>query len=258
MSSYAKHFLTNVILRIDFVSGESQLKTEINTAVKEICIKHFPIAEEKKVEIQEFHISNNPELKSTMVNQQSAYEWHFFGKNREKELCITDSNIFVDFKVYSNFEDFKNQFWEVLTQLLTAYPEIKINRIGLRYIDQISLVGDKTQRKNWKTYWTKYISAQLIEGLAFADADASLARHMNSIEMNYGDHMLRFQYGIHNEDYPAPNKKQVFILDTDIYSIGLFSLDEIDAYLGVFHDKAKAWFERAIKDALRKKMGVKE
>lgn len=258
MSSYANHFLTNVILRIDFVSGESQLKTELSNAVKEICIKHFPIAEEKKVEIKEFRISNNPDIQSTIINAEAALEWHFFDKNREKELCITASNIFVEFKAYSSFKEFKEPFWEVLSQLLTTYPDIKLNRVGLRYIDQISMIGDKALRKSWVSYWTKYISAPLIQGLAFVDDDASLTRQMSSIEMNYGDHMLRFQYGIHNEDYPAPNKKRVFILDTDIYAVGLFSLDDIDANLVIFHEKAKAWFERAIKNALRKKMGVIE
>lgn len=256
MSSYTNHFLTNVILRIDFVPGEGQLKKELNNAVKEKCIKHFPIVEEKKIEIQEFRITNNPDLQNTIINTESAIEWHFFGKNREKELCITSSYIYIESKAYSSFTEFKNPFWEVLSQLLTTYPELKLNRVGLRYIDKISLIGDKTQRKTWLAYWQKYISAPLIQGLAFADDDASISRQMNSVDMNYGDHMLRFQYGIHNEDYPAPNKKRVFILDTDVYSVGLFSLDDIEAYLETFHEKAKAWFERAIKDALRKKMGV--
>ena len=74
--------------------------------------------------------------------------------------------------------------------------------------------------------------------------------------MNYGDFMLRFQYGISNPDYPAPNKKQIFILDTDVYSVGLYSIADVTDVVNQYHEVAKDWFERAIKDNLRKKMEI--
>ena len=79
---------------------------------------------------------------------------------------------------------------------------------------------------------------------------------MASIEMNYTDCMLRFQYGIFNSDYPAPNKKREFILDTDVYSVGLYTMEEIADQIDAFHDRAKNWFEQSIKQPLRIKMGV--
>lgn len=258
MSTYKDHFLTNVILRIDFVSSEDQLKQELNPNVKATCIKHFPILEERKVEIQEVQINNNQDGNNTIINQESSFEWHFFGKNREKELAITSKCIFVDFKDYSNFTDFKSQFMEVLKHLIDVYPSIKLNRIGLRYIDQIALSLDKIVQKDWLSYWKKYISAPLLQGLSFPEENDFIARYMSIIEMNYGDHMLKFQYGIHNEDYPAPNKKPVFILDTDIFSVGLYNTEDLDKLLNIFHEKAKKWFEKSIKSELRKKMGLVE
>lgn len=94
-----------------------------------------------------------------------------------------------------------------------------------------------------------------MSGLDFPDEKDLIARNMSSLEMNYGDCMLHFQYGMFNTDYPAPNKKKAFILDTDVYSVGLFSVEETEKLMNQFHDKAKEWFEKSIKEALRTKMG---
>lgn len=42
---YNNHYLTNVIFRVDFVSGIEQIKTNLHPDVKANCIKNFPIAE---------------------------------------------------------------------------------------------------------------------------------------------------------------------------------------------------------------------
>ena len=154
--------------------------------------------------------------------------------------------------------ELKEQFFEVLTALTKVYPSLKINRIGLRYVDQIEIAKEGTTRTSWASFWNKYIDSKLIQSLAFADDDKQIARQMNSIEMNYERFMLRFQYGIYNADYPAPNKKHSFIIDTDVYSAGLYDGDECNSLLDIFHEKASMWFEKSIKDALRKKMEVIE
>ena len=77
------------------------------------------------------------------------------------------------------------------------------------------------------------------------------------IELNYGESMLRFQYGIFNKDYPAVNKQYSFLLDTDVYAQGVFEIHDLKLKLSEFHSKAKDIFEEAITDELRKKMEIK-
>lgn len=258
MSRYKNHFLSNAIIRVDFVNEETGINTELSPDVKNVCNKYFPILEAKKIEVQEYQINESRAGQTIVTNKKTSFEWHFFGRNREKELTITATSVFVDVKEYTDYESFKSEFFEVLNTMVLSYPGIKINRLGLRYIDSIDLITDRTQKKDWQSYWNKYISASLLCGIGFADDDDALTRQMNKIEMNYGDYMLRFQYGIHNSDYPAPNKKKMYILDTDVYSVGLMTIPEAMELLDVYHTKAKEWFEKSIKAALRTKMGVIE
>lgn len=253
--AYRNHFLTDVILRVDFLAPVEAIKTELVASVRAACAKSFPIFEARNVETQEVVVSNIPGNQNTVINSQKSTEWHFWGKGREKELTITHNCMFVNFKAYSSYEELHKEFFDVFSALLSAYPSIKINRMGLRYINQINLLTEKTNRKNWSSYWSRYINSALVQSLAFADDDLGITRHMSSIEMNYGDYMLRFQYGIFNPDYPAPNKKQQFIIDTDVYSAGLFSAEEVQQAISVYHEKAQEWFEKAIKTPLRTRMG---
>jgi uncharacterized protein (TIGR04255 family) len=253
---YNKHYLTDVIFRVDFVSPEESIEKELSSIVKTACIEFFPILEPKTIETQELNVSAVPGQEKTVINTHKMQEWHFWGKEREKELVITHNCMFVNIKKYNTFDELKSQFFAVFGKLLAEYPNIVVNRIGLRYVDQINFIADKSKRKNWHSYWNKYIASPLVQGLSFPDEDSSIARCMSNIEMNYGEYMLRFQYGIYNVDHPAPNKKQVFILDTDVFSVGRYSYDDIINAIDTYHSKVKEWFEKAIKDPLRKKMGV--
>ena len=253
--SYQRTFLSDVILRVDFVSIEESLKKTISPDVRNICVKYFPIPEERNVETQQVLVTNEPGVQNTVLNKEQFLEWHFFGKEKEKELCISSNCMFVDIKRYTSFIDLQQQFFEIMDVLLQKYPAIRINRIGLRYVNQISLPSEKKPRNSWHNYWNKYISDALVKSLAFVDNDSALARHMSSVEMNYGDYLLRFQYGIFNPDYPAANKKNIYVIDTDIYATGLIDSDDVKAYAAEFHAKANEWFEKAIKQELRDKLG---
>ena len=253
--SYKTQFLSDVILRVDFVSPEESIKKSLSPEVKNASVKYFPITEERKVQTQQVLVTNEPGAQNTVLSKEQFSEWHFYGKEKEKELCIGCNCLFINLKKYTSFEDLKPQFFEVLDLLLRNYSNIRINRIGLRYVNQITLPAEKKARKTWNSYWSKYISDALIKSLSLIDVDTALSRQMNSIEMNYGDCMLRFQYGIFNTDYPAPNKKNSFVIDIDIYASGLIESEDIKNDVDTFHVKAKEWFEKAIKQGLRDKMG---
>lgn len=251
---YRNHYLTNVILRIDFVSSISELKTHLQKEISDVCIKYFKIMEEKKLESKQVIVSNNPALQDKIVNIEKLSEWHFFGLRREKELVITDKCIFVDYKKgYTTFEDMKNPFFEILGILKKTYSELGIKRIGLRYIDQISLEYEVTE--NWFDYWKRYINEDLLHNLKFAEMQKYISRNMSTLEENFGTYFLRFQYGIFNTDYPSPNKKNTFILDTDVYYDGIIDKDEVEEKVSLFHDEANKLFEKSISEELREKMG---
>lgn len=253
---YKNNYLSDVIIRVDFVSQEESLKHSLSSNVKNTCVRYFPVPETRQVETQQVVVSNLPGAQNTTVSKEQLTEWHFWGLDKEKELCITSTCLFINVKRYRKYEELKDQFFHILESFTTEYSGVRINRVGLRYINQISLAPEKRLRKSWHTYWSKYINESLVRNMSFPDNDSALARCMSSIEMNYGDHMLRFQYGAFNPDYPAPNKKNSFVLDIDVYTTGLIEISDVRNNVDTFHDNVITWFEKAIKADLRTKMGV--
>ena len=64
---------------------------------------------------------------------------------------------------------------------------------------------------------------------------------------------LRFNFGIHNPDYPAIIKQKVFILDIDVYHNGIQNKEDIISNSKVFHDKIQEFFEFSITEEFRSK-----
>jgi len=251
---YKTNFLTNVILRVDFVSGEESIKQSLAPDVKNACIKQFPIRDEREVDKKHFIVNPPPDNERIDIKEERFTEWHFSDVNMKEELCITHSFLYLAVKEYSSYEELSLKFFDILKIFLSHYPQIKISRVGLRYIDQIKLPFGKTTCKDWFKYWSKYINNSLLHSLKFVEDNSKLSRQMNSIEMTYDRYRLRFQYGINNEDYPAPNKKNHFVIDTDVYATGLLDMEDVKDCIESFHKEAKGWFEKAIKQPLRDKM----
>jgi uncharacterized protein (TIGR04255 family) len=81
--------------------------------------------------------------------------------------------------------------------------------------------------------------------------DSKLLRQMNTIEWNHDEFIVRFTFRIFNKDYPSSNREKVFILDTDIFSLGSIELSEVESLLITFKEKAIVIFEHSITDSLR-------
>src|SRR6266487_3278837 len=76
--------------------------------------------------------------------------WNYYGKDREKHLAIGPEFLFVQRTKYSTYEDFKKEFFDVLSRFLEAYPETVISRFGIRYVNDIRL--DEANAMEWDRY----------------------------------------------------------------------------------------------------------
>ncbi len=82
-----------------------------------------------------------------------------------------------------------------------------------------------------------------------------LSRAFSTLELNYGDISMRFQFGMSNPDYPAQIRKKIYVLDYDVYTNAFLEWRNIPEYLNRFHEKINESFESVITDGLRAKMG---
>jgi len=74
------------------------------------------------------------------------------------------------------------------------------------------------------------------------------------MELDLSDMRVRFQYGMHNPDYPSVIRRKQFILDYDAYREETQTGDELERNLMRFHSKIQELFEQSITDELRRIM----
>lgn len=241
MPGYAKTFLKDVILRIDFVSPVPAINISLPKSVTTIISKYFPIAEPRNIQEISFGLPGEAEKK-----QGVEKDWVFHGKQREKLLSIVTNAMYIKMTVYTSFEDLKQQFVDIADVLFREFPDIQGRRLGLRYINQLNLRGEDPF--NWKLYLNK----NLLSMFNVQQDKKRIIRAISTMELNYEDDFrLRFTYGMHNPDYPATIKKKQFVLDYDAFSEGFLTKDDIIQNIDLFHAEIQNLFENSITDKLR-------
>ncbi|MEN6294211.1 MAG: TIGR04255 family protein [Methanobacterium sp.] len=240
---YTSNFLTNVIVRVDF-PNKLPVEERLPPEVTKIILKSFPISEPKKILGKEFKIKSEESIE-VETNELKRTEWSFFGKNREKTLVVAPEALYISYKEYSSFEALKSEFMGVVKKIFDNIKDVQVNRIGLRYINEIGLNEPNP------TDWTLYLDERLLSIFDLCEDMSKVARGFSNLILNYGDMMLSFNYGMHNPDMPAPIKKKVFILDYDAYYQGFLEVGELEENLVNFHNEIEKMFENNIKDHLR-------
>ncbi|AKB56927.1 TIGR04255 family protein [Methanosarcina barkeri] len=244
---YANNFLSNVIVRVDF-PNKLPVDDKLPPEVTKIILESFPKSEPKKLLGKELKITDKDMTFET--NELKRTEWNFFGKNREKILVLTPDALSITYKEYPSFEVLKNEFINIINNIFENFQDVQVNRIGLRYINEIELP------KSNQT-WSLYVDEKLLSIFDIYENRNQIARGFSNLVINYGDMMLSFNYGMHNPDMPAPIRKQIFILDYDAYYESFLELNELEPNLIKFHDEIKKMFEMNIKPDLRLIMNEK-
>ena len=244
---YKRNYLTSVIARIDFPSPLKQVSKGLPRPMVDLIKEMFPVPEPKPFVAQEMQFSNM-QVKQRRVNE--GIEWNFHGENKEKTLTIGPSALFVNWRQYNSYQDLKNEFLRTALEFLGHYKGTQISRIGMRAINELKMDEQKPLD------WSEYVNPELLHLLDFGEDTKFLSRAFHNLESNFGDFNLRFQFGMHNPDYPAKIVKKVFILDFDAYYQGLTDRDQLTECCDRYHEKLQEYFEASITDKLREKMNA--
>ena len=241
-NKYRNNFLTSVIARVDF-PHPLPVHENLPSSLSETILNFFPISEPKKLKGQAIKFDGE---KIQVEGLGSSTEWNYFGKNREKQLVLNSEFMFISQKKYETFDPLKYEFITIIEKLYEDYPDLQINRFGLRYINEISL-PDQTDPLNWNDY----LNDKLLTLFDIAEDKSKIAKCFNNIIFNFEDFILNFKYGMHNPDFPTPIRKKIFILDYDVHVTTLQDLSDIEENIITFHDKIENFFENHIKEGLR-------
>ncbi len=246
---YRKHFLTKVIIRVDFVSSSGEINKILSTDFRKKILDVFPIPEPKKLIGKQLEITPTT-TKETIIETMN---WFFHSEHKEKTLCVAADHIDIAYFKYDSFENLRHDFSHVIESFNELYKDIQITRFGLRYINTIEFPHHELPFE-----WGEYLSDKLLSIFNIPEEKSIIARAFHNLTLNFGDHLLRFQFGMHNPDYPASIKKKHFTLDFDAFYQGPQDISDITENIDKFHDKIEALFENSITDRLRETMEVIE
>jgi uncharacterized protein (TIGR04255 family) len=252
MPQYERHFISQVVIRADFVQNTVpmvQPSAQLLTATE-----GFPIRNQLNRTKSEVRIQKTPQGPVKDTHTTNYVEHNFWTEDKTGRVTMCSEYVFVETRRYAGYVDLRDTFVEALDAIAAEYPQMKLRRLGMRYINEIKLPEADAGPGLGADFWQNYINPLLLGGLRFAANDGALARHMCTTELNYGTDRATIRYGIFNGEYPKPNRRREFILDVDTYCQTDLTLDNAVTKLDDYHSAALSVFEAAITDALRQRM----
>lgn len=244
-TKYKRNFLDKVVIRFDFENIELGKLKEFSNTIED----RFPFQEQKdgksgalKIDLSKGEIVEN--------QMQATKTWEFLSASKKKKFTVASKFVAVEYlnQSYTDKTELIRDYKEIISPFFTRFSISTINKIGLRYINNINLNSIKTDFE-WKTF----IKPDLLGGISVAKrTKAKLARMMTQLEFKYENEDLRFVYGIWNADYPNENTRQEFVMDFDCRSRfplepGQDAMTIIEKYNAHIQDL----FEKNITDSFR-------
>lgn len=240
---YKKNFLSNVIFRIDFPVIK-ELAEKLPAGLKDEILKDYPKLD--PIEQVGIHIENKGG--DFKAEKETKITWKFKSKYEKLFVEIDPEYLAVISQEYSNYPNFRKKIENITKKFFSIYPDIKINRLGLRYINEIIMENEKDFFN-----WGKYINANLVKNIDFITDKQSIRRTMQKMELACNEEiMLRFICGIFNKTYPGQVVKKEFILDYDCYTKVSFDKEKLFERLDKFNKILSDYFEKSITENFRR------
>ena len=255
MPRYEKDFLIQVVLRADFVSGTAPFAAGALPAGVLAALEDCPERSSINRSRTEVRVQKTPQGPVRDTRTVNFLEHNFWTEGRTVHAAVCGEYVFVSQQHYEGYGPLRERFLDLLDAVRAQFPGLRIRRLGMRYVNEIKLPEADAGPGLGADFWEHYVNPWLLGGLRFAANDGALARHMCTTELNYGTDRATIRYGIFNGEYPRPNRRREFILDTDTYCQTQTAPETVAAKLDEYHAAACQVFETAVTDALRARMG---
>ena len=233
---FKKHYLQEIIFKVDFRNIGELLGMESNPdKFVNIIKKEFPkvkgIAQQNKVEIS----AENPEIEN--IEQNNIWAYTTADDSKFIELSMNHIAISYDGTKYKShyelIEDIK-----LIINALKCYDVHTVNKIGLRYINEVS---PEVEMINWDDW----INPKL-HNFNSINNELKLMRVLTQSEYQIRGYNLDFTYGQFNLNYPNIEIKNDFVLDYDCYTSSLTDSGDLIKIFEEMHDIIKLLFNESI------------
>ncbi len=254
MPHYNSNFITQVVIRADFVSGSVPMVNQPEEAMGEL-LADYPQRNRMNRTKTEVNVKKTPQGPVKNTSTINYVENNFWTADKTRRIALSSEYVFLEERRYDGYDALRDTFADIMDAMAAQYPGLTIRRLGMRYINEIKLPQADAGTGLGADFWQSYVNPWLLGGLRFAANDGALARHMCTTELNYGTDRATIRYGIFNGEYPKPNRRREFVLDVDTYCQSAVPVADIPAKLDDYHTAACSVFEAAITDPLRERMG---
>ena len=242
---YVRNYLTNVIVRADFAAPWLRAPTPYPESVTTAILQEFPVEEQRTIQ---FGVAPVMPSGQEPVVSDPVLEAGYYSLDRSRHVGLARGHVFLEETRYEGFVKMSERLFKILEPIFACAPGLAIKRLGLRYMNVVTLPGRNVLN------WSSYLDRSLVSSLSFPGDGEGLTRAMSNMELVVDGIGLRFQYGVWNPDYPNIVRRKEFILDLDASAMGLASYSEACDQTVHLHNIVESTFERSIKDALRKTM----
>lgn len=219
-------------------------------------------------EMDEISVTVQASSDGLPVQQQVASSFpKWTSRDKRTALSVRPDSLVIETTDYGSYNRVRALLDIVLQARLTIAAPAGIERIGLRYIDEI-----RAPIENGRNVpaWEKWVDASLL-GPAHIGAELGLAPAVNEgvfVFSSGNDHALVLRYGMQS-DYtvqstpdlrrPLPPPGPLFKLDIDSYwqaadEVLEFDVDLILSQADALHEPVRGVFESVITDRLREEV----
>lgn len=239
---FKKHYLQEIIFKVDFRNIAELFEVGANPdKFINIIKKEFPktkgIAQQNKVEIS----TRTPEIENIEQNNIWAYTTN--DDSKFIEISMNHIAISYDGTKYKSHYELMDDI-ELIIDSLKCYGVHTVNKIGLRYINEIS---PKVEIINWDDW----INPKL-HNFNPINSKLQLMRSLTQSEYQIMGYNLDFTYGQFNLNYPNTEIKNDFVLDYDCYTSSLTNSDDLIKIFEEMHEIIKSLFKDSIGNELLK------
>jgi uncharacterized protein (TIGR04255 family) len=243
---YKSNFLKKVILRVDFERIElASLGKFYNAELK----KSF--SDPLKKESLEVGIESNftsGEIKQVKTTYPA---WISKSLSGTKKFEVSEKYLFIEYDVYEDSTELLSDTKNIVVNFLATFDVKTINRIGLRYINEITIDSGNP------IDWDDYINENLLGSIKFSqNLEKNTSRAFSTLIFKEEDADVSFRYGIWNKQYPSMITQKEFVLDYDCFTVLPINPKEedIEKLISNFNTYSETLFEASISDKLRKLM----
>ena len=241
-----------VVARMD-LSERAPWVDKLPKAITAAARSVYPVMEIAPLSAINLQIETDQSGSKASTLQGEAKEWVFRNVDRTRSLRIGPAWVTVvcDGRFESYEESIESGLSPVWDAMQAECPMPR--RLGLRYINNIPQIAKGRD----STDWAKVVKSNVSAVLKAPNPHGNLVRAVGVTEYNYDDHILRFQFGMHNPDYPGPLTRPLFLLDYDCWTDSLIDQSEVLSRLRGFRDDILQMFLASISSDLRRDLQKK-